>query len=138
MKKSLVYLIAVGAILILVLVNFFIVHKNDTVPEDSSNKVSLSDTATERFRARVDRVEVQFEHWDYTRYRLQTNDLIREGEMNSERGFRNDLAATVYVLNWQKPVGEQIRYVRLSAEPNFLYILDTDNLIIQGSRLILE
>lgn len=104
-----------------------------TVPIEIIPKVS--EQATERFSARVDRVEVQFEHWNYTRYRLQTNDLVREGDMNSERGFKTDLDATVFVLNWQKPVGEQIRYVRLTSEPNFLYILDTNNKIIQGSGL---
>lgn len=32
--------------------------------------------ATERYTALVDRVHVGFEHWDYTQYRLQTNDLV--------------------------------------------------------------
>lgn len=105
------------------------------VPVPIETTLKVSKQATERFSARVDRVEVQFEHWDYTRYRLQTNDLVREGDMNSERGFETDPNATVVVLNWQKPIGEQIRYVRLTAEPNFLYILDSDNKIIPGSKL---
>lgn len=93
---------------------------------------------TERYSAQVDRVKVLFEQWDYTRYRLQTNELVREGAMNSERGFGDDPDATVYVLNWDKPEGEQIRYVRLTAEPGRLYALDGYGELIKAGRLVLE
>lgn len=93
---------------------------------------------TERYAARVDRVNVVFEHKDYTSYRLTTNELVREGELNTERGFEDDIDATVYVLNWQKPEGEQMYYVRLTAEPNRLYALDGDRKILRGSALILQ
>ena len=93
---------------------------------------------TERFRARVDRVDVVFEQSDYTHYLLQTNGLVREGDLNTERGFEDDSDATVYVLNWQKPEGEQLRYVRLTAEPDRLYFLDTENHIVRGSVLMRE
>lgn len=93
---------------------------------------------TERYSARVDRVDVVFEHKDYTQYRLTTNGLVREGELNTERGFEDDIDATVYVLNWQKPEGEQILYVRLTAEPGRLYLLDTQRKIVRGSVLNLE
>ncbi len=92
-------------------------------------------TYTERYAARIDRVDVVFEHTDFTRYKLQTNELVREGELNTERGFEEDEDATVYVLNWQKPEGEQMRYVRLTAEPGRLYMLDSDQKIIRGSML---
>ncbi len=91
--------------------------------------------STERYSARVDRVEVIFEQADYTHYRLQTNGLVREGDLNTERGYENDPDATVYVLNWQQPVGQQIRYVRLTAEPNHLYYLDNENRRIESSML---
>jgi hypothetical protein len=93
---------------------------------------------TERFSARVDRVDVVFEQKDFTSYRLITNGAVREGELNSERGFENDPDATVYVLNWQKPESQQMRYVRLTAEPTKLYLLDTDGKIVQGSVLTKE
>lgn len=93
---------------------------------------------TERYRAQVDRVKVLFEQWDYTRYRLQTNELVREGEMNSERGFGDDTDAVVYVLNWLAPESEQIRYVRLTAEPERLYALDGYNNLIMRGPLMLE
>lgn len=107
------------------------------VPKDQATE-ELGIKATERYYAQVDRVKVVFEQWDYTRYRLQTNDLVREGELNTERGFENDPDATVYVLNWQKSEGEQIRYVRLTAEPTFLYALDGYQNIIRSGRLVLE
>lgn len=93
---------------------------------------------TERYSAQVDRVKVLFEQWEYTRYRLQTNELVREGAMNSERGFGDDPDATVYVLNWDKPEGEQIRYVRLTAEQDKLYALDGYQNIIKSGHLNLE
>ena len=105
----------------------------------TSTIISASEVnATERFSAQVDRVVVVFEQWDYTRYRLQTNDLVRAGELNTERGFENDENATVYILNWQKPIGEQIRYIRLTAEPTNLYMLGNDNKVIRGSQLKLQ
>jgi hypothetical protein len=104
----------------------------------TSSATSTPEVPTERYSAQVDRVKVLFEQWDYTRYRLQTNELVREGEMNSERGFGDDSDATVYVLNWQAPEGQQIRYVRLSAEPGYLYALDGYQNIIKSGRLVLE
>ncbi len=103
-----------------------------------NNAEVIEDKATERYSAQVDRVKVIFEQWDYTRYRLQTNELVREGEMNSERGFGDDADVTVYVLNWQKPEGEQIRYVRLTAEPTYLYALDGYQNIIRTGKLVLD
>jgi hypothetical protein len=90
---------------------------------------------TERFSARIDRVDVVFEQKDYTSYRLITNGAVREGELNSERGFENDPNATVYVLNWQKPEAQQMRYVRFTNEPMKLYLLDSDLKVVTGSAL---
>lgn len=93
---------------------------------------------TERYSARVDRVDVVFEQKNYTSYRLTTNGLVREGELNTERGFGDDINATVYILNWQKPEGERMYYVRLTSEPTKLYVLDSNREIITGSVLTLE
>lgn len=112
--------------------------EEESVVLTESSEVIIIPAATEQYSAQVDRVKVIFEQWDFTRYRLQTNELVREGEMNSERGFGDDLDATVYVLNWQKPEGEQIRYVRLTAEPGYLYVLDGYQNIIKSGRLVLE
>lgn len=80
---------------------------------------------TERYRGQVDRVSVVFENYNYTSYRLVTNGVVREGELNTERGYKEDIDATVYVLDWQKPEGEQMRYVRFAKEPGKLFLLNT-------------
>jgi heat shock protein HslJ len=149
MKKEVYILIVLAAALIALCA--FLLFKNDNatapapeIPDSGAVDASMKDPiweegpATERYTARVDRVEVVFEHRDYTTYRLKTNDLVRTGELNTERGFKDDVDATVYVLNWQKPEGEQIRYVRLTSEPTKLYALDGNQEIIQGSKLVLD
>lgn len=112
-----------------------VVAEEAVVEETSAHEVV---EYTERYAARVDRVNVVFEHKDYTWYRLTTNDLVREGELNTERGFEDDIDATVYVLNWQQPEGQQMFYVRLTDEPGVLYALDGDRKILRGSALKLQ
>ena len=142
-------LILFGAIVITFALSMFHINRdnNRPVPEPVvvTEQEIVEETVppevvefTERYAARVDRVNVVFEHKDYTRYRLTTNELVREGELNTERGFEDDIDATVYVLNWQKPEGEQMYYVRLTAEPNRLYALDGERKILRGSALTLE
>lgn len=92
---------------------------------------------TERYRGQADRVSVVFENYNYTSYRLVTNGAVQEGELNTERGYKEDIDATVYVLNWQKPEGEQMRYVRLTNEPGKLFLLNTEG-NISGAPLSLE
>ncbi len=107
------------------------------VPEASESTLWTGEV-TERYAGRVDRVSVVFEHQDYTQYRLQTNDQVRTGELNTERGYGDDIDATVYILNWQQPEREQSRYVRLTVEPDHLYWLDSEGKIVTGSQLSLE
>jgi hypothetical protein len=115
-----------------------VVVGEDVITPTEPVEVQAVSLPTERYSAQVDRVKVIFEQWDYTRYRLQTNELVREGEMNSVRGFGDDPDATVYILNWRAPEGEQMRYVRLTAEPERLYTLDGYQNIIKSGALILE
>ena len=149
MKKLLLVVFGIGIVLTSVILVWN--KKIDTIPLSNAVvavpvvKESVSDQTdtiekvpTERFSAQVDRVKVIFEQWDYTRFRLQTNDLVREGEMNSERGFGDDPDATLYVLNWHKTEGERIYYVRLTAEPQYLYVVDSYRNLIKSGRLMLE
>lgn len=92
---------------------------------------------TERYKGQVDRVAVVFENYDYTSFRLVTNGVVREGEMNTERGYKDDVDATVYVLDWQKHQSEQMKYVRLTKEPGKLYLLNTEGEIV-GNPLTIE
>jgi hypothetical protein len=80
---------------------------------------------TEVYRAQVDRVSVVFENYNYTSYRLITNGLVRTGDLNTERSYQDDVDATVYILDWQKPEGEQMRYVRMASEPGKLFLLNS-------------
>ncbi len=139
LSRNLLWFVALAALFFLV---FVVVRSSDinhwavVYPAAlSTHPIDTQEAATERYTARVDRVEVVFEHWDYTKFRLQTNDLIREGELQRERGFDTDPDATVYVLYAQKPIGEQIRYVRLTTQPTVLFMLGSDNKIIIGSKL---
>lgn len=150
MKKVIIIgCVAVGTIFLLTAVAYF--QKINTTPTPIGEPlVGIQETdvtqvesikgneVTERYSAQVDRVKVIFEHTDYTTYRLQTNDLVRTGDMNTERGYKADIDATVYVLNWQLPEGKQMRYVRLTAEPEYLYGLDSAGEVLRGSRLIRE
>ena len=138
-------LLRVGTLVAIFILVFILLSSNITkqrIPEypiaTSTHTSEGEELATERYAAKVNRVDVVFEHWGYTRFRLQTNGLIREGELQSERGFAADPDATVYVLYAQKPLGEQIRYVRLTTEPTFLYVLDSANEIIWGGKLKLQ
>ncbi len=107
---------------------------------DVGTEVSPEETVavTERYRGQIDRVSVEFEQNDFTRYQLVTNGVIRSGELNTERGFADDENATVYVIDWQQPEAEQLRYVKLTAEPTRLYLLNTDGEIVRSSVLNLE
>lgn len=100
--------------------------------------VGVDAPVTERYQGQIDSMTVLFEHRAYTEYRLITNGVAREGELNTERGFGDDVNATVYVLNWRAPAAEQMRYVRFSDEPTKAYLLDSDNEVVVSSVLTLE
>ncbi len=93
---------------------------------------------TERYSGQVDRVKVIFEHFNFITYRLVTNGQVRSGELNTERGYKDDVDATVYVLDWQKEEVNQLRYVRLTSEPGKLYLLNSDGDLVAGSVLNIE
>jgi hypothetical protein len=50
---------------------------------------------TERYRGVTDEGLVVFEHMNYTSYRLTRNGLVEEGALNTERGYGDDVDATV-------------------------------------------
>ncbi len=93
---------------------------------------------TERYSRQVDRVSVAFEHYNYTTYRLITGDRIQNGELNTERGYKDDIDATVFVLNWQDEESAQLRYVKLSKESDRIYLLDTNGEMLRGSYLLIQ
>jgi hypothetical protein len=68
--------------------------------------------------------EIVFRQQDGTRYELSMDKIERCGDLNTERGWQDDADATVYILNWQRPIEEQIVFVRLTATPKVLTMLD--------------
>jgi hypothetical protein len=69
---------------------------------------------TEAFAGEVNRQMVVFEHRDYTFYRLTEGSDVTQGVMNTEKGFEQDVNATLYILNSDKPESEQRYFVRYS------------------------
>jgi hypothetical protein len=94
------------------------------VPEELLDPVSTF-TPTEVYRG-TDSAgdEIIFKQQDYTRYELTFEKLERRGDLNTERGWQDDADATVYILNWQRPADEQLVFVRTTAAPNVLTLLD--------------
>lgn len=78
---------------------------------------------------------VVFEHIDYRRYRLQTNNLVRTGELMMETGFADDAGATVYVLKEAVPTNDPMRLVHLSTEPTRVYSVSASGELLLASAL---
>jgi hypothetical protein len=94
------------------------------VPEELLDPVSTF-TPTEVYRGKDSAgEEILFRQQDYTRYELSMDKIERRGDLNTERGWQDDADATVYILNWQRPVEEQLVFVRATAEPRKLLQLD--------------
>jgi hypothetical protein len=142
--------LGISVLLGFVYLNFFAVDESiypnlvdlETLMEEERAKAAVElppfTPVTERYSGQIDRVSVVFEQRDYTEFRLTTNGVVQEGVLNTERGYAEDVDATVYVLNWRLPESKQLRYVRLTGEPGLLYLLSSDNQIIRGSVLSKE
>ncbi len=94
------------------------------VPEDLLDPESTF-TPTEVYRGKDSAGdEIIFKQQDYTRYELSMDKIERRGDLNTERGWQDDADATVYILNWQRPADEQLIFVRTTAAPKVLSLLD--------------
>lgn len=60
------------------------------------------------------------------RYRLSVDGLVTLGELNTERGFEQDENASLFILNWQQPKADQIRFVKLSKDHSALVRVDAN------------
>lgn len=94
--------------------------------------------ATERFAGMVNGTQIIFEDADYTRYRMAVNNIVTEGELNTERGYGTDTDATVYVLDWKMSAPTQRYFVRFTKDPSHLQILDGNRGIVPGALLQAE
>lgn len=60
------------------------------------------------------------------------NVFVQKGNFNLERGLEKDPNGTIYVLNYDKPEGEQIFYGYSAATPDKLFLLDNKREIIKS------
>ncbi|PTR12121.1 hypothetical protein C8K11_10343 [Novosphingobium sp. GV055] len=70
-----------------------------------------------------------------TRYRLRLHGHVREGDLNTERGWKSDPDATLYVLDWQGPAAQQTRLVRRTGKRDVLFLDSHDNIARPVTRL---
>ena len=76
---------------------------------------------TESYSGMVKGSVVVFEHLNYTTYRLTVANELVHGEINTERGYKDDKNATVYILNSDGPQVGQVYFVR-SSDGHFIML----------------
>ncbi len=59
-------------------------------------------------------------------YRMSIDGQVTMGELNTERGFNHDENASLFILNWQKPESEQIKFVKLSKDYSVLVMVNAN------------
>lgn len=57
---------------------------------------------------------------------MTVDGLVTFGELNTERGFEQDENASLFILNWQQPEAEQIKFVKLSKDHSVLVQVDAN------------
>ncbi|TPG40941.1 copper resistance protein NlpE [Flavobacterium pectinovorum] len=62
-------------------------------------------------------------------------EFTQKGNYNTERGLEDDPNGTIYVLNYDKPEGEQIFYGYSAKSPDKLFLLDHDRKIIKTKQV---
>jgi hypothetical protein len=69
---------------------------------------------SQTFKGKLHGAEFVFEHKNHQEYRLKQGDQKTGGKLNTERGYKDDANATVFVLDPDKPESEQKYLVRMS------------------------
>ncbi len=104
-----------------------------TIPPE----ITMLGEPTERFVGTIDDVLTVFEHKDFTSYTLIEAGVSVSGELNTERGYKDDIDATVFVLDWQKPEAEQKYFVRFTSSTT-IQKLDANRELLTGAVLEYE
>jgi len=78
---------------------------------------------------------VVFAHQDYTRYRLNIGDVVSGGQLNTQRGWQDDIDATVFVLNWQATDDEQILFVKKTDSDSLTQVNSNRTELVQAVKL---
>ncbi len=111
-----------------------IVEVEKVVTREVPQDISMLEAPTERFVGTIDDVLTVFEHKDFTSYTLIEAGVSVSGELNTERGYGDDIDATVFVLDWQKPEAEQKYFVRLTGSTE-IQRLDENRELLAGAVL---
>lgn len=88
--------------------------------------------ATEKFKGIINGKTIVFEHENYAHYRLTVNGFVTTGDLNTERGFGSDINATVFILDWEKPVDDQKIFVRFTGDTTHISMFDTKRANVIG------
>ncbi len=108
--------------------------EKETAPRVVPPEITMLETPTERFTGTIGNVFTVFEHKDFTSYTLIEAGVSVSGELNTERGYKDDIDATVFVLDWQKPEAEQKYFVRLTGSTD-IQKLDENRELVAGAVL---
>lgn len=101
------------------------VEQTDAGATVSGMEDASAETPTERFSGIINGESIMFQHADYVQYMLVRGNESRTGELNTERGFGDDMNATVYVLYSDDGL-ELEKFVRLTNNPGTLYRLNDE------------
>lgn len=64
--------------------------------------------------------------------KVPEKEFVEKGAFNTERGLEADPDGTIYILNADKPVQNQIYYGYYSKDPNKIYLLDKQKRVIKS------
>jgi putative hemolysin len=70
------------------------------------------------------------------KYQITKNDQVLIGSLNTERGWNDDIDATVYILNWDSPIDEQIFFLRKTGVDSIVQLDSERNIIEPKIELI--
>src|SRR5438874_8919864 len=95
--KKMFFLVSTAVILLIGCANDVLAQKGSEIfPAERKEDVFKP---TEKYTLLIKKKPVVLEHEHYLRYRLTENGKVTMGEMNTERGYKKDRNATVFVLN---------------------------------------
>jgi hypothetical protein len=100
----------------------------DSIAVRARNDSLSSLKPTETFRGTYKNQEILFSHRNYQSYTLTTAGQVRNGHLNTERGYGDYTDATLYVLDDDKPEKEQKYFVRTTA--GSVFMLDKDRYVV--------
>lgn len=138
MKKTHLTAFAGAFLLVAVAATVWVYRTEAPPPGDLSDQQSNFTEPSERFVGNINGAQIIFEQKDYTSYRMTRDGTISQGPLNTERGYEDDIDATLYILNWTEPESHQLYFVRLTNEYTHLQMLDSNRKIIPGAVLVRE